>query len=256
MYKKFLSLTFLGVIFTSSAIAAPNEPHLAMPMLTEPTVGASDDVQHLRDEFIKAYVLAKKPRMAIYYNHEFSGSLEEWITPVRHNLIIVEPNSVIKQAQSSVQIRDLNEANRVQPNESWSWAFEDGFYGTLLNQRVQLVDRSAILRLAAVERSENLNEIIPLKRVEIEALKEHADLIIEVLIDQNGQNFRAKVLTVKTGQLLAIVSASLDTLTPVKTKFFAGEHGYERETVKLEPKALGVVFANEVMKKLTDTLKL
>ncbi len=262
-------LALAATLLAAPVAAAPAGPHEAMPMLAEPAADKSAD-QPAAD-FGKAYEQASRPRIAVYYNRELSGQLEEWITPFRQKNTRLGTYGKSFQGENYTQIRDFNESLRAEPDENWSWAFEDGFYTTLLNERVRLIDRTAILRLAANDRPEADSkdkpdvhiETIPLKRVEIDALKKHADLVVEVLVargsDASGYEFKAKVLEIKSGRLLALVNQvpDKDAKDEVKGKFVAGPNGYEREQVPVanEAKAKGERLAKEVMNRLAGIWK-
>lgn len=262
--RTYPSLLAIAVVLVAGhATAAPAEPHVAMPMLAEPVANTPGSA---KADFATVYAQIGRPRIAIYYNRELSGQLEEWITPVRQKTTQRGFLGEVYQAESYTQFRDFNEAVRANPDERWSWAFEDGFYTALLNEKVRLIDRTAILRLAANDRPEADNkdkpdvhiETIPLKRVEVDALKHHADLVVEVLVAQSGDasnyEFKAKVMEIKTGRLLAMVN-QVPAAKPASDqgKFVAGQNGYEREQQTAGPddaRAKGERLADEVMHRL------
>lgn len=258
-----LTLALLGLLAGTAGADEGGAPHPAMPLMAEPAPAAAPaapDSTATRRAFASAYAATGTPRIAVYYNRELSGRLEEWITPTRKKTINTKPNGDIVQGESYTQMRDFNETARPKPDEKWSWAFEDGFYTSFLEQKVRLVDRSTILRLAAVDRPDTPSETVPLKRVEIDALKKHADLVIEVLVGRSatGYEFKAKVMEVQTGRLLAMVNGSPDTgdAKAAPGRFVAGPRGYEREVVAPEAadaRAQGAQFADEVMRRLTRT---
>lgn len=258
-------LAVAALLFTGHAAAAPSEPHSPMPMLAEPVADKPASGPTGMD-FAAAYEQVSRPRIAVYYNRELSGQLEEWITPVRQKTTQRGYFGATYQGESYTQFRDFNESLRANPDERWSWAFEDGFYTALLNQKVRLIDRTAILRLAANDRPETPDkdkpdvhiETIPLKRVEIDALKNHADLVVEVLVaqgdDASSYEFKAKVMEVKTGRLLAMVNhVPPADAAQREGKFVAGPNGYEREQLAAaadDARAQGERLAEEVMRRL------
>src|SRR5690606_34486568 len=58
-----------------------------------------------------------------------------------------------------------------------AWRFEEGFTDTLQRAGVRVIDRSTIIRLAGSGKGAPTD----VQRVEMAALKDHADLLVEVL---------------------------------------------------------------------------
>lgn len=248
-----LALVLASAVSVTVQASAPTGPHDAMPMMAEPSDGAAKEAsrQQMRESFGQAYAKASRPRMAVWFNRTLSDRVEEWVTPVRAKGALVNSKGEVQQLEASLQFRDPNHTVRDMPGEDWVWAFEDGFDRPLLDQGVKLVDRAMILRLTAAANGADPDKTVALKKVEVDALKGHADLMIELLIkrapdSKSGYNYQARVVQVADGRILAVVNAP-DLETSVKAgRFEATDKGYER------PQAGKAVAVNDVAGQLAD----
>lgn len=260
------------------------------------SVQPADSSGSIINQFQNVYSAKKSPRIAIFLNRELSDEVQEWNTPSRlvvsgkmkysregisgesGNLSIdnqgtqsgsrVEGGKVKAEGESGAFYEqahnDLEE--RGLPPENWIWQFEDSFLRKFLEAKAFIVDRATIMRLAAAKNSkqDDPHNLVSVKNIEIDALKEKADIFMEVLVHKNpdspvGYEFRVAVKEVSTGRLLANVSSlewkqkELDKL--FEKKFKATEHGY----VKIEEGGfpeldkVANLLALDVMKALTAT---
>lgn len=250
---RLLALVLAGAVSVAAQASAPTGPHEAMPMMAEPADGAATDAsrQQLRDGFAKAYDRASRPRVAVWFNRTLSDRVEEWVTPVRAKGALISGKGEVQNLEASVQFRDPNHTVRDMPGEDWVWAFEDGFDRPLLDQGVKLVDRAMILRLTAAANGADPDKTVALKKVEVDALKGHADVMIELLIkrapeNKSGYNYQARVVQVADGRILAVVNAP-DLEASLKAgRFEATDRGYER------PQAGKAAAVNDVAGQLAD----
>ena len=242
--------------------AALTEPHPAMPMLAEPADPDTNkaDQLKLRDDFAKSYQRESSPRIAVWFNRELSDRVEEWVTPVRARGALINDKGEVRDIEASVQFRDGNDTSRDLPGEDWAWAFEDGFDRPFLDQGVRLVDRNMIVRIVGASNGGDPDKTVALKKLEIDALRGHADLMVELLIkrapgSKSGYNYRAKVVNVNTGRVLAMVNAP--DLAPVAGGFEATDKGYERKGLNGAPAVQEVagLLADEVMQRLLKVWK-
>lgn len=248
-----LALLLAGAVSVTAQASAPTGPHEAMPMMARPADGAAKEAarQQLRESFGRAYDKASRPRMAVWFNRTLSDRVEEWVTPVRAKGALINGKGEVQQLEASLQFRDPNHTVRDMPGEDWVWAFEDGFDRPLLDQGVKLVDRAMILRLTAAANGADPDKTVALKKVEVDALRGHADLMIELLIkrapdSKSGYNYQARVVQVADGRILAVVNAP-DLETSVKAgRFEATDKGYER------PQAGKAVAVNDVAGQLAE----
>ncbi len=225
----------LSALLASSASLAATAPHEAAPMMQEaaPVDNSAQEAQ-FRAAFKAAYAKAQKPRLAIYLNRELSDQVEEWQTPLRAQAILQDSKGELRQAEAALHFRDFNENLREQPPEDWSWAFEDGFFQPLLAQQVKLVDRRTIWRLAAQQRTEGQKGSLALKHIEMDALRGHADILVELLVRKDatlpsGYNFKVQATDINNGRVLALVNAS--DLEPGEGQYVAGPRGYEKAQI-------------------------
>jgi hypothetical protein len=120
-----------------------------------------------------------------------------------------------KQRSMTIQSQQyIEETKRYGPGEQWMWAFEDGVLSTFLKAKVNIIDRATILRLTAAKSAEGKDiQLITVKQIEMDALKDHADIFIELLVSRfmsspYGYEFKAAVKDVKTGRILANVTSA------------------------------------------------
>lgn len=255
-------LLFLAaaVFVVAQPLVAAEAPHDVAPMMADPGLSqrvAQADRQSSLSAFKQRYVKAGRPRMAIYFNRELSDEVEEWKTPVRIETAVRNNRGEVIQAETAIHYRADHENRRGSDTSSdMAWAFEDGFYNAFARQGARLVDRRMMLRLAAAKRPENAKGMVARQHIEMSAFKDHADLLVELLVQRNpsspsGYNFRAQATNVKTAQVVAMVNAS--EINPLEGKFVAGHNGYERARMSGTPdevKQVGQQVAEELMRAL------
>jgi hypothetical protein len=140
------------------------------------------------------------------------------------------PGSFYEQAHAELEERGL-------PPEDWMWQFEESFLGEFLRAKAVIVDRATIVRLIAAQggKQGDAHDLLSVKTVEMDAVKEKADMFMELLVRRNpaspvGYEFKATVKEVSTGRILANVSSlewkqrELDDLTG--KKYRATDRGY------------------------------
>lgn len=254
----------IAMFVVTQPLYAAEAPHELAPMMVDP--GLSDKAAQTQRQsslslFKQQYMKAGRPRMAIYFNRELSDEVEEWKTPIRVETALVNSKGELVQAETSVHYRADNDNRRGSTTSSdMSWAFEDGFYNAFAQQGTRLVDRRMMLRLAAAKRPENAKAMVARQHVEMSALRDHADLLVELLVQRNpsapsGYNFRAQATNVKTAQVVAMVNAS--EIDPLQGRFVAGQNGYERAKMSgtsEEIKLVGRQVAEELMKALATQI--
>lgn len=214
------------------------------------------------ERFQQIYRSRKRPRAVVYLNRELSAQVRQWVGTVERQ--IVEGNrsdssrsSVVaggitpegptsggatmttssggKSKESSTSWTEAATSDvagaRESPEERWMWAFEEGFVQALLAEKVRVVDRTLILRRTAVKKGETGS----LPRLEMEALKDHAEILIELLITVDpdsplGYSFRASAKDLTTGELMVngtLMGWSGKTGYRVRKKAVVTDRGYE-----------------------------
>ena len=167
------------------------------------------------DTFTEAYQKNGSPKIAIYMNKSLSDEIRQWQTDYR-KVITGEGQSVStgdalstdSAGQSSVNIqinstvannsemsgdadkkrtmtietqKYLEDDQRQEFSEQLMWSLEDGVMTPFLSAKVQLIDRATILRLTAADSSDDAEA----RQVEIEALRNHADILVELLVNES-----------------------------------------------------------------------
>lgn len=214
------------------------------------------------ESFHRIYRSRQRPRMAVYLNRELSAQVRQWVGTVERQVVessrsggskstivagAVSPEGPTtgmassttstggKSTESTTSWREAATSDvagaREGPEERWMWAFEEGFTQALLSEKVRVVDRSLILRLTAAKKGETGS----LPRLEMEALKEHAEILVELLITVDpeaplGYSFRASAKDLRTGELLVngtLMEWSGKTGYRVRKKAVVTDRGYE-----------------------------
>jgi len=173
--------------------------------------------EDLIQQFAAAYDKGGRPRLAFYWNRQLSDTLVQWYSDSRTVTTGKTANSTegdltFKQSGSNqntveTQRRAMTEPGRRPPPETWDWEFQNGFLAPFLQANAVVVDRTAILRIMGA----GAEEIDP-RTVEIMALQNMADLLVEVLVTNSpqattGYELRARIIDVRTGRILAMVNS-------------------------------------------------
>jgi hypothetical protein len=227
-----------------SPVSSPSQPaasglSTAVQMAPAPAPNAFD-----APAFRKSYRKAGSPRIAIFLNRTLSDDVREWraysrqVVSVGHAETSTSEGSTTQTNSSGgVAIGSQyyqEEPGRVDPGEGWMWRFEDGFLEPFLANGVNVVDRATIMRLAAAEygRQGNAHDPVSVKQIEVQALKDKADLFIEILIREDaaadlGYEFKATAKEIETGIIRANVTSRewAGLRVPVKTASATSE-GY------------------------------
>jgi hypothetical protein len=196
--------------------------------MAQPTV---DMAQGTIERFAKAYAGKGSPRIALFFNRALSDDVREWQSDVRiaaayeqrgvvqlrekthdKETSATQSNGTAASALAIEQPTDSGE-RRLPVTEAWVWAFEDGFLTPMLEAKAKTVDRATIVRLtAAGDKSGALQPVAP-KQIEMDALKNHADILVEVLVSRSPSaiyryEFKASAKEINTGIVLANVTSA------------------------------------------------
>lgn len=216
-------------------VAAPERSGEVMQREAKPNTMADqpDTLAAFRD----AYAKKDKPRLALFWNREFSDRLDEWYSPIR----VVENNEVsgslggtvaadlsgnLKRT-TEVQVRNPA-AGRLPTTEKAAWAFQDGFLAPFLEAGAQIIDRATVVRMTAADGGAGSEPAT----IEAKALQGKADYILEALVtpstnSRTGYELRARVIDVKTGAIAAYVNARGTKEWNLEKRFVATAHGFE-----------------------------
>lgn len=193
----------------------------------------------------------ENPRIAVLLNRELSDDVREWDVAFG----VARPESMTGRvlhdsgAKETEEWKIEHEAGRLynvhqgpasdggrnSPAEGWMWRFEQGFIQPFLETSCSVVDRATIVRLSAARSARTGVEYtgIAAKKVEMDALAEHADIYLEALVTRaddtaSGYRFKATAKEVATGRILAVVSSPSGE---APTRLVATENGYSRVAV-------------------------
>ena len=173
--------------------------------------------------FRVAYGLKKKPRIAVFLNRQLSDEVRDWVMDSK--LVLSDGYSKTKTISgkkieqteviggiSGYSQQQADSGARPSIDEQWMWAFEEGFIHPFLLSGAKMVDRATIMRLTATSSKQQQNssnyEPIAIKRVEMDALKDYAEIFVEILISRSpsslyGYAFKATAKEVDTGIIIA-----------------------------------------------------
>jgi len=195
----------------------PPPARTGRPEAADPPPRKTGAAASLDDRFRSVYRGKGRPRMAVFLNRTLSDQVREWATPER----FVQSNSRRTRSLYRQHHRSLA-GGRMNPAELWMWEFEDGFMSPLLSAGIRLVDRAPIMRLASAHSGLQGSAGNPLavRKVEMDALVNHADLFVELLVEKStaarhGYAFKATVKEVKTGVIVANIT-SLAVTAPIR----------------------------------------
>ncbi len=194
-----------------------------------------------RDELVQnfagAYDRGGRPRLAFYWNRQLTDTLAQWYSDSRvvtsgKTTNATEGDLTLKQSGSSqntveTQRRTMTDSPRRPLAETWEWEFQDGFLAPFLQANAVVVDRTAILRIMGA----GAEEIEP-RTVEIMALQNMADLLVEVLVAASpqattGYELRARILDVRTGRIVAMVNSRGLREWQRQDRAVATSHGFD-----------------------------
>lgn len=182
-------------------------------------------------EFLLSYGKAGKPRLAIFWNQKFDGQLSQWQALIRNSKTGEGAGSAKEKFEPSGgkdgYKRDSTGGGRIISAEYWETPieekirvglpegaeheFEAGFVQPFLNRSVQMIDRATVMRLAQRDNTQKAGtEVVSdFKKLEVDALVDYADYLIEILLDKEpdadrGVRFFVSVKDTHTGRILAM----------------------------------------------------
>ena len=243
---------------SAQAATSPTEP---VPMRTEVLQGDATDLETIGKTFAKAYVAAGKPRLVVYLNRELSDEVREWVTDTRDLSVIGSPSAgkaFIQQGLSATQVRDHNDTE-VSPGTDWQWQFEEAVLEPLINNGVRVVDRTLINRtIAAKLDHSDSTKPLALKQIEMNALSQFADLLVEIRINNkprpgSGYRLHTKVVNIKDGAVLMAEQLDSDSMMTDGAVYTASRHGYHKTASKnVLPDQAGNAVVSQLMQDLSS----
>lgn len=245
-------LASAGVAGAFGTAAAENEPFWreGQPPVLTPQPAPGDGQAALVASFAAAWRAAGQPRLAALWERAFDDRLSEFQTDFRLSAsenrwraedIEGDGRNGRSEAQAVgetvLRVESArDEAGRPSPlSETDRFRMEAGFTRAFLEAGAALVDRAAAMRILHAERAagDPPDRIDDRQRVETEALRAHADMILEIAAasETGGAAFRVSVIDLRTGALAARLFAdagALDWQDADKGEWRAVRGGYTR----------------------------
>lgn len=241
------NICLFGAVLIMAAPVWAEEFALDHTITREAGAGRQTESAGTIKKFAAAYKSRNNPKIAIFLNRTLSDDVREWKTGYRG--VVAGSGSVTTSSETQLRYREetvkgpvavsLQQENGVKEardntSESYLWEFEAGFMQPFLSAQANLVDRATILRLVSKDSDQGLaNDLIETKKNEMNALLNHADIFIELLITRSpsaptGYEFKAVAKEVKTGRILALAtSLSWDNAGEAPKKVITTETGYK-----------------------------
>lgn len=203
------------------------------------------DAAPIIDRFAVAYAAQNRPRLAIFYNREFSDRLSQWFGVSR--VALTEKRDArlsgeLEKTEGKVDLKGsstgtvgvgrqdrLTDPRRRGLDGVAGWRFENAFSKPFLEAGVRLIDRAAVMRLTAA----GSTEAHDVQQIETAALTGYADILVEILFeefrsDDKGERttiFRVTAKNVKTGEIVTqILAEPKDNET--KRKYIGTRDGF------------------------------
>ncbi len=227
-------------------------------------VPPSPRAQQTLAAFAAAYVRAGQPRIALWWNRSLSDRVADDAREVARVTAQSSRDGTWASVSASRGTEVAREAARASSlSERDLFQVETEFTRRLLDAGVQVVDRAAIVRLAAGARADAATPA-NLQALEMAALTGHADLFLELLLTADataplGVGFRTNLKAVKTGLVLGTAYLhAMPELPPAgRGTYVARPGGYElvaAPAAKVSVQAIGDALALETMQELTRRL--
>ena len=278
----FLALIGGVAAFAVSGMAGPPGKSLYRPdapAVLEPAPKATPPVKDassamVRRAFSKAYRNAGSPRMAVLWNRTFSDRLKEHesrlrVVHSRRKATRTKKEGKIAQNmtssdESALSVEHRKSDARPSPlSEIAGFQFEAGYMRSFLEVGANLINRASVMRLTHAKNvRENPSRTIDDRQfIETEALKDHADLVIQILMapspeSKPGAFFRVSVLDIGTGEMKANFFNDLGSKkSKEREKWTAARGGYVRVKVKedipdINSEEMGRILALQTMSEL------
>ena len=233
-------LTYFGMFVLSCSTVSGNQPELyreqpqtlyregqpavlAAPPSPEAPISAPVEVPSawVRDNFRKAYQSAGAPRLAVFWNREFSDVLRDMEADEQ---LVIEGTSAqskggagksylereLDRLEVKVEVR-RDEVSRDSPvTEIGEFRFQTGYLQPLIREGAKVIDRSTVMRITDAQNrlADNAVPLDDRQLVETSALQEHADLLIQIALVPSAESiigafFHISVIDLQTGRIRA-----------------------------------------------------
>ncbi len=171
------------------------------------------DTAKISADFTAAYLRAGKPRLALFWNQDFSQRLAEWEPVIRVTERTDErstgtrdgrPNTGSYSSVSATELHVRNQSTSERRMDALDAAdFESGFFAALASSNAVLIDRDTTMRRAALDQPG-----ADFAALETRGLMQHADMVLDVAMlpdsaSYGGYTIHTRVRDLKQGRLVA-----------------------------------------------------
>jgi hypothetical protein len=171
--------------------------------------------------FAELYAKKGKPKLAIFWNRELTDQLDEWYSNTRMVVsrqgdlsVSGDVNIAATTSGQTVMERQVRapQPARGKGAERTVWMLQDGFLQPFMRSKAAIYDRAAVVRLMGSERKGSPIGGTNALTLEMQALKGSVDILVELLATDSppstiGEEFRAQLIDIRTGQLLGFVNS-------------------------------------------------
>ena len=230
----------------------------------------------VRDAFRRFYKQAGSPRLAVFWNRALDDRLREMEaesrvvfarTTARRTDDGGKLSASTAEDKLSVSLEARKDPARTSPlSEASGLRFQSGFLEPFLEAGARMIDRNVILRLTGASRAlaDPSRPVRDRQLIEVLALKDHADLLIQIMPTpsdepDSGAVFHVSVIEIKSGRILGsfVRDATPAKETKTSRKWKAVRGGFveveETETPKVDLERLGRMLASQTMVVLSRT---
>ena len=281
--KPLFTVTLIAIVSLSTrfAIAAQDDLYRAgQRAVLEPTTKPERDDAGVTALFASRYQSSGRPRIAVYWNRILSPELADrpsaslTIRDQAAEELRERAGGASDESRKSGDTKEVDwtrngtaritvagaprdEQSRRAMQEADDWAIQGAFVRTMADAGARLVDRSTIVRLTQYR--DRAGEEANRKTLEMAALSDHAELLLEVQMTRDaktfsGWGFRVELKDLRDGMLLASIYTAAQPANVVSTSFRATDRGFERVTIDPTPADVGHELAIQVMADLAKRL--
>jgi hypothetical protein len=240
--------SYNSAMLATLMVAAANTAAAQAPVFREgepPVLVEKQDAKKERDaiqqtlvsDFQSAYQKAKRPKVALFWNRTLGDS----ITSIRETSSSVSASGSLPwqnyriAVDSQTNVGSQKAYSTVAPPRAAE--FQTGLQSVMRSAGVAFVDRSAIVRLAALSKSKNGQQTkdLDFQTIEMSALADYADYFAEVnfIIDasaKDGAEVRVTLIDTRTGEIAAdVVPVDLYKPDSTNTRWSETERGFVKE---------------------------
>jgi len=281
--KPLFTITLIAIVSlsTRSAIAVQDDLYRAgQRAVLEPTTKTERDDAGVTALFATRYQSSGRPRIAVYWNRILSPELAD--RPSASLTIRDQAEEELRErdgsasdelrkggdtkevgwtrngtARITVAGAPRDEQSRRAMQEADDWAIQGAFVRTIADSGARLVDRSTIVRLTQYR--DRAGEEANRKTLEMAALSDHAELLLEVQVTRDaktfsGWGFRVELKDLRDGMLMTSIYTAAQPANAASTSFRTTDRGFERVTIDPTPADVGHELAIQVMADLAKRL--